>query len=227
MNPNLQSFSLRSFAANIGWLVLVLGLLYVTVTYLGADDIRARVESLGVWAPLILIVAKASTLVFAPLGGAPLYPVAGALFGPVYGFFYVFVGDLIGSSLCFFISRKYGRKVMRFFVSDSGMPVVERLLTHLGTTRGFIQTRLLFIGFPEAVSYATGLTKLPYWIFISINSVVYIIPNFLLVWLGSAVVSLTPAYTALYMGGITLLAMVGVAVLFFRMKDAENTAGGN
>src|SRR3989344_4033164 len=142
----------KALFINVLWFVLVLGLIYVSISYLGISDIREKVEGLGAWGPLVLILAKASTLVFAPLGGAPLYPVAGALFGTLNGFIYVMVGDAIGSALCFFISRRFGKKIVHYFMSGPGMQVVERLLGHMGTTRGFIETRFFFIGFPEAIS---------------------------------------------------------------------------
>lgn len=221
MNPILTNFSKREMLANVFWLVLALTLLYVSISYLGADNLRAKVESLGIWGPLLLILAKVSTLVFAPLGGAPLYPIAGALFGPVYGFMYVFVGDAIGSTLCFFISRRFGRRIVRYFVTESGMPIVERLLGYLGTNRGFIKVRFFFIGFPEAISYAAGLTKLPYTTFITVSMLMYIVPDALYVWLGSALVSLNPIYAAFYMMPVLLLAFCGAALLYWQTRDMK------
>jgi len=208
----------KALFINVLWFVLVLGLIYVSISYLGISDIREKVEGLGAWGPLVLILAKASTLVFAPLGGAPLYPVAGALFGTLNGFVYVMVGDALGSTVCFFISRKCGRRVVHRFVTDSGMPIVERLLGHMGTVRGFIETRLFFIGLPEAVSYAAGLTRLPFKTFIIINTLAYIVPNAFFVWAGSTLVTLGPLYATLYMVFISLLVVCGMAVLFWRAR---------
>ncbi|MDP2594030.1 MAG: VTT domain-containing protein [bacterium] len=208
----------KQVLVNTFWFFLVLGIIYISISYLGVNDIREKVEVLGVWGPIVLIMAKASTLVFAPLGGAPLYPVAGALFGTLHGFIYVMIGDAIGSALCFFISRRFGRKIVRYFMSGPGMQIVERLLGHMGTVRGFIETRFFFIGFPEAVSYAAGLTRLPFVAFITINTLMYVIPNLAYVWVGDAVVALNPLYAGLYMLCILSLAAGGGAILWRRAR---------
>jgi len=209
----------KELLINAFWFFLVLGLIYVSISYLGVSDIREKVESLGAWGPIVLIIAKASTLVFAPLGGAPLYPVAGALFGTFSGFIYVMIGDIIGSTICFFISRRFGKKIARYFMSDPGMQVVEQLLGHMSNPRGFIETRFFFIGFPEAVSYAAGLTKLPFGTFITINTLMYVIPNMVYVWVGDAIVVLNPLYAALYMVCMLALAAGGGAILWQRARN--------
>lgn len=210
----------KALVANVLWIIVILGLIYVSTSYFGGSDIRAKVESVGIWGPAVLIIAKASTLVFAPLGGAPLYPVAGALFGTQSGFIYVMLGDAIGSTLCFFLGRKFGRRIVHRFVTGSGMPIIERLLGHMGTTRGFIETRIFFIGLPEAVSYAAGLTRLPFRTFIVVNTLAYILPNAFFVWAGDALVTLGPLYAVLYMIFISLLAACGMAVLFWRARKS-------
>ena len=108
---------------------------------LGIDDLAEKTGELGVWAPLAFMVAKMATLVFAPAGGTPLYIIAGALFEPWWGFVYLFVAELVGSILCFHISRKYGRGVIQHFLSKKGLPMVEKVLSHLGTVRGLYEAQ--------------------------------------------------------------------------------------
>jgi uncharacterized membrane protein YdjX (TVP38/TMEM64 family) len=227
----------KELLANALWLVLILALIYVSVSYLGINDLRERIDALGAWGPITLIAAKASTLVFAPLGGAPLLPAAGALFGTWYGFVYVMLGQAIGSTICFFIGRRFGGKVVRRFVTNAGMPVVERVLGHMGTTRGFIETRFFFIGFPEAVSYAAGMTKLPFLKFITIDVLMHAGPVLAFVWAGDAFITLNPLYAFLYMGVIALLVVGGGTILWRRaqalslesdsMRSPTNERDGN
>ena len=223
INPNQPEIvkSKKEILTSLFWIVFILGFMYFSFSYFGLHDIRTKVESFGIFGPLILMLAKISTLVFAPLGGTPLYPVAGALFGPVKGFIYIFIGDAIGATLCFYISRKFGRVVAERFVTASGMQVVDRLLKYLGTTKGFIEARIFFIGFPEAVSYAAGLTKLPFKIFIVVHMLIYVIPTFILVWLGDAILNLSSGYMLLVMLGTVLLSIGGGVWFYIRTKERD------
>jgi len=204
------------------WIALVAILLYGAVAYIGLEDLRGYVERAGMWGPLILILAKISTLVFAPLGGAPLYPIAGALFGPVYGFAYIFIGDIVGATLCFAISRRFGRRIVAYFVSDTGMVLVERILARMGTVRGLLEARFFFLAFPEALSYAFGLTAVSYRRFITTHVAVYTVPILAVVWLGDALVNLNAWWSAAGLVAVMALALAGVAWFVVRARrDVE------
>ena len=204
------------------WIALVAILLYGVVAYIGLEDLRGYVEGAGAWGPLILILAKISTLVFAPLGGAPLYPIAGALFGPVYGFVYIFIGDVVGATLCFAISRRFGRRIVAYFVSDTGMVLVERILTRMGTARGLLEARFFFLAFPEALSYAFGLTPVSYWRFIVTHIAVYAVPILAVVWLGDALVNMSAWWSTAGLVAVMALALAGVAWFVIRARrDGE------
>ena len=77
------------------------------------SDVQSFVDRFGVWAPVVFVLTKAATIIFAPLSGSPLYPMAGALFGCWKGFFILMVGDILGGGIAFWISRKYGLKITK------------------------------------------------------------------------------------------------------------------
>ena len=76
--------------------------------FVDIGSLRIWVEGAGVWAPLVFIILKVSTIVIAPLSGSPLYPLVGLLFGFWPGILYVALGDFIGYTTTFFIGRKLG-----------------------------------------------------------------------------------------------------------------------
>jgi len=169
---------------NIFWIILTIVAVYFFAHYIGIDSVRQRVTAAGVWGPVIVILLKASTLVVAPLGGAPLYPIAGVIFGFWYGFLYTFIGDILGAAIAFFISRFFGRRIVQYFVTRPGMKFVDVILTYLGTTRGLIYARLIFFSFPEGVVYAAGLTTIPFWKFLVLMIPIGIGPHIFMVWSG-------------------------------------------
>ena len=181
MNNPTKTF-LRALP-NLIMLALVLGGLYVVFRYFDTETIKQFVESAGIWAPLALITAKASTIVFAPIGGTPLYPLAGALFGFWGGFTYLIIGDALGGIISFYISRIWGRKVVSYFFPDNKL--LDRVLRVLGSVKGLLVARVAFISFPELISYAAGLTRIPFWQFFVIFISVSVIPVAALVGLGT------------------------------------------
>src|SRR3990167_8172879 len=167
---------------NIFWIILTIVAVYFFAHYIGIDSVRQRVTAAGVWGLVIVILLKASTLVVAPLGGSPLYPIAGVAFGFWYGFLYTFIGDILGAAIAFFISRWFGRRIVQYFVTRPGMKLLEVILGYLGTTRGLIYARLIFFSFPEGVVYAAGLTTIPFWKFLVLMIPIGIGPHIFMVW---------------------------------------------
>ncbi len=143
-------------------IVLILILMGVLFWYFDIEQIRAFVERGGVWGPIVFIFAKAATIVVAPLSGSAIYPMAGAIFGFWYGFAYIFIGDAIGATIAFWISRRFGVRVAQRFLGASDGGYLTHILEHLNTWRGLIEARIFFSALPEAVAYAAGLSRMQF-----------------------------------------------------------------
>lgn len=189
MHEEAHKISKSEILRNIFILAFVIAVIYGFSRFMGIENIREKVESVGIFAPLFIIILKASTLIIAPLGGGPLYPIAGALFGFWKGFLYITLGDFIGLAGCFLISRFLGRKVATYFVTKYGMKAVDDVLKHLGTRRGLLRAGIIFISLPEAVAYAAGLTNLSFWWFLLIMNLIGVVPHIIFVWLGDVLVN--------------------------------------
>jgi uncharacterized membrane protein YdjX (TVP38/TMEM64 family) len=198
---------------------LVLVGLVLAVKYFGGDNLRAWVEGAGAWAPLALVLAKATTIVAAPLSGGPLYPVAGALFGAGPAILYLFLGDLLGGTVAFFVARRFGRGLVERILAKSNAGFLDRALDLMGTVKGFFVARVCFVALPEAVAYGAGLTKLPYLPFAAIYSVIGLAPTAVLAWLGDAAISAGSGWmVGLGLVGGGVAAGAG-ALLFAKLAD--------
>lgn len=145
---------------------------------------KESVQKAGVGAPVVFVLAKASTIVFAPLSGGFLYPLAGTLFGFGRGLGLVVLGDAVGGAIAFWISRSFGRTaVERMLGQDTSK--LGRLLELIGTIRGFFIARVIFIMSQDLMSYAAGLTRLHFIPFFVIHVGLGLIPSALLAWSGS------------------------------------------
>ena len=70
----------RDVWKNIVGLAVTVALLALLFWYFDIELIREQIERAGVYGALFFVIAKASTIVIAPLSGSPLYPLTGALF---------------------------------------------------------------------------------------------------------------------------------------------------
>jgi len=201
--------------------ITILGLIAVA-WFVDLGSVKIWVESAGVWGPLIFILLKITTIVIAPLSGAPLYPVVGILFGFWHGALYVEIGDFLGYTIAFSISRLYGRKMVDKFISSKEESVLSRVIGHVGTPRGFLHACLTLFAMPELLAYGAGLTRLPFRNFILILMPLSIIASSIFVFFGSL---LNPSSSSLWIGlGIPLLGAAAILIggtLFAKsvMKD--------
>jgi len=202
--------SLKTVLTNLFFLAVTLGAVYFVAVHLGIDDLRDKVENAGVFAPLLVIILKATTIVIVPLGGNPLYPIAGALFGFWEGWLYVLLGDALGASIAFYLSRVFGQKILRYVMGRSQMPTVLKLLEKLSDTYTFIKARLFFAGFPELFAYAAGLTKVSFALFLPVYMSVMAFSSGILVAFGEVIISRNITIIAIITVLSSLLAVFGV-----------------
>jgi uncharacterized membrane protein YdjX (TVP38/TMEM64 family) len=60
--------------------------------------------------------------------------------------------------VCFWISRRYGEKVVRLFTQEKMFEQVKSFLNLLGQTKSFIKARIALFSLPEIFAYAAGLS---------------------------------------------------------------------
>lgn len=193
--------------------VFILGFRYFDI-----ETVRDSIEKSGLWAPLVLIFAKASTLVIAPLGGAFLYPLAGALFGLWKGAAYLMLGEIIGGSLSFLLSRMLGRKIVDRFFPAQGH-IVTKTLRKLDTLKGLLIGRVVLMPYPELFSYIAGLTRARFTPFILIYAGVGVFPVVAGAALGPMLVQASSWQFAGLLFGIGIASAAGLYYWFARLDE--------
>lgn len=198
-------------------IILSFGSFFIDLT-----SIRQAIESAGVWAPIFYILAKASTVIFAPLSGTALYVFSVPLFGFWNGVLYSFIGDLIGAVVTFYISRFFGRPVVQYFAGKKNMPHIEDALELMATAKGFITMRIAALSMPEIASYAAGLTPINFWFFIVVHMVIDIIPILVMSSLGLFFTQHIPVWImtlgVISAGAVTI---VSILIFVFMLKKAH------
>ena len=221
-NRAVEKLNIRELFQNLFWFIFALAAVFFFAQFVGFENLQEKAASWGIFGPILLALLKASTIIFAPLGGAPLYPAAGALFGFTKGFIIITIGDFIGATVAFFLSRKFGKRLATYFISKPGMKAAETVLHYLSTTKGIAQARILFAGFPEAVHYAAGLTEISYTRYMSINMTIGIFPTAALVAIGSTVVKHTNSSMVLLASiAATLIGFLGAWWIYRQAKKLQ------
>lgn len=165
----LQRFLTKEFLQGLISVLFFAAVIYLGTRIIGVENIQSKVEAAGLWGPLLFILIKSSTIIIAPLGGNPLYLIAQPLFGYTRGAIYLFIGDIIGYTVVFYLSRIFGRNVIKKLLSDKQLAYVEKFLTKVGTWQGLSLARIIFFGFADLVSYTAGLTPIPFWQYILVT----------------------------------------------------------
>jgi uncharacterized membrane protein YdjX (TVP38/TMEM64 family) len=209
----------KEIIENILWIVLILLIFYIGVKIIGLENVQERVEDFGIFGPLIFIFLKIAAIVIAPLSGTPLYLIAGTLFGVEKGILYLIIGDAIGFTISFYISRILGKKIAIYFLSKTYMNAANKIITHIGTTKGLVQSCFVFIGFPEVVSYAAGLTKIKFRKFIFTIVLIELIPVSILVYIAEATTKASGENALIILTILTVLIVVlGIFWLYNEAK---------
>ncbi len=205
--------------------ILAIGLvggLSIGSFFIDLSALQNRIEEAGIWAPILYILTKSSTVIFAPLSGTALYIFSVPLFGFWKGLLYSFIGDLIGATVTFYLSRFFGKPVVTYFAGKSNMKYITRVLDTMSTTKGFISMRLATITMPEIASYAAGLTKLKFKDFIFIHMAIDLIPIVVMTLPGLLFSQSLPVWFEVSIISLVIVVTITSFVFFILMLKKKN-----
>ena len=126
---------------------------------LTAERLGQFLAQAGFLAPLAFMAVYAvGVCLFVP--GTLLTTLGAAIFGPYFGFVYVWVGAMIGSTLAFFIGRYLGRDFAASLIGDRLRKYDEAI-----ERKGFatvLYLRLVYFPFTP-MNFGMGLTRVRFW----------------------------------------------------------------
>jgi uncharacterized membrane protein YdjX (TVP38/TMEM64 family) len=166
------------------FVVFILGAIYVirftpVKGLLTRESLSHLVESAGIWAPLFfMLVYAVGVCLFVP--GTLLTALGAAIFGAYWGFLYVWIGAMVGSSVAFWIGRTLGREFAAFLVRDR----LRKYDDAIGRN-GFatvLYLRLVYFPF-TAMNFGMGLTKVRFWDYFAGTGLGIIVGTFIFTFL--------------------------------------------
>ncbi len=123
--------------------------------YLNAHQLGLLLDTSGFWAPLLFVfIYAAGVCLFIP--GTVLTALGAALFGPYWGFVYVWIGAMLGAGLAFLIGRHLGRDFAASIIGNRLQRFDEAIERNGFAT--VLYLRLVYFPFTP-MNFGMGLTR--------------------------------------------------------------------
>ena len=139
------------------FIITAIGLIRFTPikNYLTVEAMGQFLESAGFWAPFVYMLFYAvGVCLFLP--GTLLTGLGGAIFGPYWGFLYVWFGAMAGASAAFIIGRTLGREFASSLIGDKLKKYDDAIEQNGFAT--VLYLRLVYFPFTP-MNFGMGLTK--------------------------------------------------------------------
>lgn len=146
--------------------LLIAGAIWL-INRVGIEQIRANVAQFGIWAPLIILLLRLSSIVIPVLPGTAYAILSGALFGFAQGLIVIAIADFLACSANFFIARRYGRPVVQRLVGKRFMDKLDRWSKKYLEGNFFLLTGAMMSSFFDYICYGAGLCQMPWQRFMS------------------------------------------------------------
>lgn len=143
-------------------IALLIVLAVVLINRYGMSALRMQVERMGIWAPVGLFALRFSSVVIPALPGTAYSILAGGLLGFQKGLAVVCLSDLLSCTLSFWLSRRYGRSLVKRMVGEQFIGRVDSLSQRHLERNFFLMTAFLMTGFFDFVAYGVGLARVPW-----------------------------------------------------------------
>lgn len=231
ITPKIKRSLIRLASAAAVLVPIVIIALFLLHKY-GIDNIsREQIQNIvgqyGALAPLAFILITFLQVSFIPIPSAPVILAGSFIFGVVEGFFYSYLGTLMGASMAFFLGRRIGRPFINWVAGDK--ETVDALFKKLhGREKVVLFSMFILPMFPDDLLCAiAGMLPLSYGFFLlmQIVSRTVAIGGTLLLFSGD----ILPfhGWGLWVIGGIIAAIVIVFIVLFIILRKKHRNANKN
>lgn len=178
------------------------------------------IKNSGWFAPAVYISLIALSVVISPIPGSCFAIVAGKLWNPITGGIYTVIGGFIGSTIAYFIGRKFGEQGIKAL---TGKKInFEKNQKNIYISGLIFLSRLVPIVPFDLMSYGAGVIKIPFPMY-AIATLLGMIPStFLITYIGGSI-SLNWTYALKFAAPVVIIVILGrIALKSFNPKIKSN-----
>ncbi len=208
------------------WISITAGLIVVVALVVllvigpktgNVENLKATMLAYGPWAVGISIGLAVGQAVIAPLPMNVIIITNGLVFGPVWGSLLSWFSTVLGASLCFLLSKSFGKPFAEKIVGSS-MEKAETFFRKYGLHAMFLVRVMPFVPF-DAISYGAPLVGVPFSRFL-LATAIGIIPSILIYsFLGKLIAGI---YWWVLLGLLTT-ALIGICAAARLLRKPKET----
>ena len=143
--------------------------------YLTPEAMGSFLDQAGFWAPGIFVfIYAAGVCLFVP--GTILTGLGAAIFGPYWGFLWVWIGAMLGAAAAFFFGRTLGREFAASLIGDKLKKYDDGIERNGFAT--LLYLRLVYFPFTP-MNFGMGLTKVRFWDYVAGTGLGIIVGTFI------------------------------------------------
>ena len=223
MIPQFDNHKERnSFYINavIGFVIFTL-LAYLFIPILSSDRVEQFVFKAGIFGPLVIMSYFIMSDVIAPVAGSPGVVLSVALYGLYRGLLIAYVSSMLSAAINFYLSKKFGRSLVQKFAGKHAMKQIDTYAEKFGV-RVLIIGRIFGFPFFEIISYAAGLTNMPFKQYMLITIIFSAIPAFTIKALMHYANMHSPISVLLWTLILSIIGMI-CSYISFKLTDLINS----
>ena len=202
--------------------LLIAGAIWL-INRVGIEQIRTNVAGFGIWAPLIIMLLRLSSVVVPVLPGTAYAILSGALFGFAQGLVVIAIADFLACSANFFIARRYGRPVVQRLVGKRFMNKLERWSKKYLEGNFFLLTGAMMSSFFDYMCYGAGLCRMPWQRFMSALGLSIVLVKPPIVAVGAGILQGEKLLIGASVVGVLAIALISA----WTRRKANQTAEGD
>ncbi|MFH1585640.1 MAG: TVP38/TMEM64 family protein [archaeon] len=199
--------------------LLFIGYLYPSQFFNNQEAIRDFIGKFGILAPIAFIFLQIIQVVLTPISHYTVSIAGGFIFGTWYGFLYNWIGRVIGTLIAFYLGRKFGRRIIRYFVKSETLKRYD-LIFNKGKVLLFLAYFLPL--FPDdEISYLAGFSAMKPKVFIPLMILGHISGSLALAYTGSGLSFKEPLFITISL--ITFIGGVFFVMYYRRISKPQNS----
>ncbi|MGN0475621.1 MAG: TVP38/TMEM64 family protein [Acutalibacteraceae bacterium] len=157
----------RKFITNMLGIVLIAACVILCIIgyrkglFTSLDTLQSWVRGFGIVAPLIFIIFQAIQVAVPIIPGGVTLLGGVIIFGSWWGFWYNYIGIVLGSLAVFAISRNYGKPLMHKLFSEEAIEKYESWTSNHGRFAKLFAAAIFLPGAPDGlICYLAGTTEM-------------------------------------------------------------------